>query len=85
MTTRVEVFVDYPMRIATLEAARRAALLTVKLRASGIPPEGMKAAIRESDLRDPFEEKAFDWSADRKAVVFQGDDSHRFNRHIFFY
>jgi hypothetical protein len=70
----------YPLRVATVEAWRRAALLTAELRARGVPLTGMTAELAKAQLQSPFRETPFSWSEPEKAVVYQGIEDQGANR-----
>jgi hypothetical protein len=78
-------FADYAFRVASIEAMRRAALLTVELRSRGVTPTEVPAALRESELRNPFDLKAFHWSEVEQAVVHDGQEKSNVKRHVYLY
>ena len=78
-------FADYPMRVASVEAMRRAALLTVQLRSHGVATAQVPEALRESELRNPFDLQAFHWSEEEQAVVHEGKEKSSVKRHVYLY
>lgn len=81
----MESFVNYPMRVATLEGMRRAALLTAELRARGLAAEAVPGALATSEVRSPFDEATFEWSIEEGAVVYHGRERHDQNRHLYYF
>ncbi len=80
-----ELFANYPMRVATLEGMRRAALLTAELRARGLTGDTVPAALNSAEVRNPFNDQPFEWSPEEAAVVYQGREKHDQNRHVFYF
>lgn len=76
---------DVPLKVASIEAMRRAALLTVQLRSRGVAPADMAGQVASSELRNPFDGKAFEWSAPDQAVVFSEPGRPEGQRHLYFY
>ena len=73
-------FASYPPRLGSIEGMRRAALLTASLRARGVQPAQIAEELKRSELRDPFDQKAFEWSDDEQAVVYEGPEAERSRR-----
>jgi hypothetical protein len=69
-------FSDYGLRVATVEAWRRAALLTAELRVRGVLPAQMPAEVERATLRSPFDSTDFAWDGARGAVVYTGVENH---------
>ena len=78
-------FSGYPLRVASIEALRRAALVTAELRATGVPASQVPEALRQSELRNPFDLQAFRWSEEEQAVVHEGKEKSSVNRHVYLY
>ncbi len=78
-------YADYPLRIASIEATRRAALLTVELRARGVAADQVPAALNEAQLRNPFNLQPFQWSEQERAVVHEGAGESSVRRHVYLY
>jgi len=78
-------YLGYPPRAASLEGMRRAAQLTVQLRSRAVPMQDVPGELLLADLRDPYTGAAFKWQADRRAIVFEGIEDHRWRRHEYFY
>ena len=78
-------YVGYVLRTASVEGVRRAALLAFQLHANGVAPEAVGSLVAQSDLRDPYTEKPFEWNAERHSVTFTGPENHRARRSEFFY
>jgi hypothetical protein len=88
MILRIEegsTYVGYVLRTASVEGVRRAALLAFQLHANGVAPEAVGSLVAQSDLRDPYTEKPFEWNAERHSVTFAGPENHRARRSEFFY
>ncbi len=78
-------YVVYALRAASVEGMRRAALLAVQLHTTGVAPEAVDGLVANSDLRDPYTEKPFEWNAERRSVTFTAPENHRSRRNEFFY
>jgi hypothetical protein len=78
-------YLGYPFRVAGLEGIRRGALLTVRLRAAGVVPQRMPAALAETPLRDPFTGNAFEWNAESRSFAFNGPGNHSWRRIEYLY
>jgi hypothetical protein len=78
-------YVVYVLRTASVEGARRAAVLAVQLHINGPASDAFGALVSASDLRDPYTEKPFEWSAERRSVTFTAPENHRSRRNEFFY
>ena len=88
MILRIEspfTYVNYVMRTASVEGLRRAALLAVQLHAQSAASDAVDGLVANSDLRDPYTEKPFEWSAERRSVTFMSPDTRRSRRIEFFY
>ena len=57
----------YPLRAASVEGMRRAALLTVQMRARAVAPERIEAELQSGELRNPFDGQPFAWNAEAQA------------------
>lgn len=62
----------FGIRAADLEGTRRAALLTVQLRAEGVDTDQIAARLASAALRDPYSNQPFAWEAQARSVVFTG-------------
>ena len=78
-------YVQYALRVASVEGMRRAALLAVQLHTQGVAPDSVGGLIDNSDLRDPYTEKPFEWNVERHSVIFTAPEDHRWRRSEFFY
>jgi hypothetical protein len=78
-------YVTYALRTASAEGTRRAALLALQLHTTGIAPDAVGGLVSNSDLRDPYTEKPFEWNAARRSVTFTAPENHRSRRNEFFY
>lgn len=78
-------YVSYVMRTSSVEGMRRAALLAVQLHTHGAAFDAVGGLIANSDLRDPYTEKPFEWNAERRTVTFLAPDNRRWRRNEFFY
>jgi hypothetical protein len=79
------VLPEYPMRVAAAEGMRRAALLTVELRARGVAIQNVADELSRSELRQPFDHAAFAWSAEDQAVIYGGFEADQRRRNAYFY
>lgn len=70
--TAASVFREYTVRFGDIEGVRRAALLTARLRASGVTAENIEERLRESSLRNPYTNEPFAWNAADGTVEFVG-------------
>ena len=79
-------FANYPVRVASIEGMRRAALLTAELRERGVPHAELVGEVGGAELRNPFDGKPFEWSAEEQAVVYVGPEAEGSRRrHPYFY
>ena len=76
---------NYGVRIADLEGARRAAMLTVDLRVLKIPAELAGAMIPLAAVRDPYTGGPFAWTAEPATVSFTGLERGPGAHHTFLY
>jgi hypothetical protein len=63
---------DYGARVADLEGVRRAALVTVELRARGVPTDDVAAALALDNARNPYTGEALQWVAARWSIGVTG-------------
>jgi len=75
-------YVDYVMRTASVEGMRRAALLAVQLHINGAGSDAIGGLVENSDLRDPYTEKPFEWSAERRTLAFISPDNQQRSRRL---
>ena len=59
-------------RVAVIEGVRRAALTAVTLRAANVKEQDVPAAVRETALRNPYDDHALEWNETLRAIVFHG-------------
>jgi len=78
-------YTDYAIRVANPEGMRRAALLVAQLRARGVAADDIPAEVARAKLREPYADAAFEWDAQRRAVVFTSPDDHQWRRNEFLY
>ena len=78
-------YVGYAMRTASVEGMRRAALLAVQLHINGAAADAFGSLVANSDLRDPYTERPFEWNAERRSVTFTAPENKRSRRIEFFY
>lgn len=76
---------DNAASVADLEGIRRMALLAAELRAAGVEPADMEAALGEAELKDPYTNKPFEWDADAGAIIFRGLERTRLGYHAIVY
>lgn len=65
-------FAPYGARVNDIEGVRRAALTAVRFRERNIPMSAIATALDTAPLRNPYDDRAFAWDADRGAIVFTG-------------
>ncbi len=65
-------FTQYAARVTDVEGVRRAALAAVMLRDAAVAPADVAAALRTSELRNPYDGAPFQWDAADEAIVFRG-------------
>jgi hypothetical protein len=78
-------YAQYPLRAASVEGVRRAALLAAQLRARGLSPDLVGEEISRTPLRDPYTDKPFEWDIERRSVIFSAPEKHQSRRSEFFY
>lgn len=78
-------FSPYGRRINDLEGIRRAAVLTVRLRAQGVNIDDVIPALETAPLRNPYDDRSFSWDLDRQAIVFVGLEQSEYGVHAFRY
>jgi hypothetical protein len=81
----MDVFASYPVRSASVEGMRRAAVLTAQLRAAQVTPEKLQEQVLASPLRNPFDDKPFVWNAEHAAVEYRGPDNQLVKTHVYFH
>jgi hypothetical protein len=67
----------YPLRVGTVEGMRRLALLTAQLRSRAVPVDQVKAQVRQSDLRAPFDGQPFAWREEDRVLELEGPKGRR--------
>jgi hypothetical protein len=70
-------FEQYALRVAGVEGMRRAALLTAQLRGRAVAASEVAASLRESSLRNPFDNEPFTWNSNQREVVYVGPERHK--------
>lgn len=78
-------FSSYGRRVSDLEGIRRAAVLTVRLRAQGVDLVDVVPALATAPLRNPYDDQPFAWDLDRNAIVFVGLEQSQYGVHPFRY
>lgn len=78
-------YAAYPPRIADVEGVRRAAVLTTELRAHQVLQQNISTELSASEMRTPYTDEAFTWSAEEQAIVFVGLQPGERGRHAFKY
>ena len=78
-------YAEYPLRVASVEGMRRAALVTTQLRSRAVFELDLSSELERADLRNPYTGAAFEWNAGRRAVVFKGAEVHRWRSNEYFY
>ncbi|MES2820483.1 MAG: hypothetical protein V4812_16035 [Pseudomonadota bacterium] len=65
-----DYYSDYFLRAAELEGIRQTALLLATLRSQGSTGATLEAAVQQAALRNPYNQKPFDWDADTGTLGF---------------
>jgi len=78
-------YIEYAIRVANVEALRRAALLTARLHSRGIAAGSEAAELAASEFRDPFTGASFGWDVARQSVTFAGPPGYPRYREEYFY
>jgi hypothetical protein len=78
-------WIDYGIRAADFEGERRLAVLVARLRARGVPADGVGSEVLHADLRNPFDGRPFEWDAGRNSVLFTSPGKNRFRQLELFY
>jgi type III secretion system FlhB-like substrate exporter len=78
-------YTAYAARVADLEGIRRAALLAATLRAEGVEESQLTSRLDASQIRDPYNEKPFEWDERAHAIVFTGLENSERGRHAMLY
>jgi hypothetical protein len=78
-------WIDYAIRPADFEGERRLAVLVARLRARGVPPDGVGSEVLHAGLRNPFDGQPFEWDAGRNSVLFTSPGKNRFRQLELFY
>ena len=68
----VSDFTQYAARVADIEGVRRAALVAVTLRDAAVAPADVAAALRMSELVNPYDGAPLQWDTTDEAIVFRG-------------
>jgi hypothetical protein len=76
---------SYAGRVADLEGVRRAAFTSVSLRAQNVAPSQMVAALTAAPLRNPYNNRPFEWDDKADALVFWGLEHSARAEHRIFY
>lgn len=76
---------EYLLRVADLEGARRAMVLISEMRLQQIPVAAAQAYIEQSDIKNPYTNKPFEWDEEVQALVFNGLQPDDRGRHAFIY
>jgi hypothetical protein len=63
---------SYGTRVADIEGVRRAALAAVTLRAAKVEPGDVAGALIASPMRNPYNDRPFEWADSDRSIVFQG-------------
>jgi len=66
----MDAYTSYGFRVVNLEGMRRLALLASQLRSSGAKGSDVAEGARLSDLRDPYDDREFDWDETHNTLLF---------------
>jgi hypothetical protein len=64
---------------------RRAALVTLELRKAAAAPAELRARLKGSELRNPYDNSPFTWDPHERAVVFKGLETNDRAVHLIYY
>ncbi len=78
-------YASYSVRAVDIEGVRRAALVTSELRSGKIPAAMVPAGLSASPIRQPYDDKPFEWNAEQGALTFTGLEPLPRGRHEFIY
>jgi hypothetical protein len=78
-------YFDYGARVADIEGVRRAALTAVTLRAAKVHAASVEQALTASELRSPYDDRPFEWSATERAIRFRGLRAGERGEHLLHY
>jgi hypothetical protein len=70
-------YTEYPLRCASVEGGRRAALAVSDLRTREVPRAQAARSLAESAWRNPYTNAPFAWDVAEEAVVFEGLENTR--------
>lgn len=74
---------DYANRVADLEGVRLAALAVMKMRTRNTLAGEVVRHLAQSEYRNPYNNKPFEWDEDQGVVVFEGLANEKYRRHVF--
>lgn len=78
-------FLSYSPRVVDVEGLRRVALLIAEARGKNIPLDAMDEHVVDSDLKNPYTEKPFEWDPRAGVAVFIGLAEPERARHVVLY
>jgi hypothetical protein len=77
------MYTNYAARVADLEGARRALLLTTRIRNELSQGEDIGTFVQSSDIVNPYTQAPFIWDEENKELVFVGLETGERGRHAF--
>jgi hypothetical protein len=78
-------YYDYGARVADIEGVRRAALTAGTLRAAKVQVGSVEQALIVSELKNPYDERPFEWAATASAIRFRGLQQGARGEHLLHY
>jgi hypothetical protein len=78
-------YFNYGARVADVEGMRRAALAAVTLRAANVQVENVEHALATSELRNPYDDRPFEWAGTEGAIRFRGLQAGERGEHLLHY
>jgi hypothetical protein len=72
MTLASTDLTSYALRVGDIEGVRRAVLTAATLRAAGVEPKDVSAALANAAERDPYTDQPFAWDETAQAIFFRG-------------
>ena len=76
---------QYAVRVTDLEGVRRLALVAAELRAWSLTPQKIEGALKETELRNPYNGEPFLWNEASESIEFHGLEEGERGQHSILY